>query len=230
MQNKKLIVALDVNDIGEAKDLVKKLYPDVGIFKVGLQAFINFGPELIKDINKMGAEVFLDLKLHDIPNTVANAIEAISKLDVAMLTIHASGGLEMMKKAAEAANANKRSPKVLAVTVLTSINEKDLMDLGVSKSTDEQIATLAKLALSAGCNGVVCSPKEASLVRETCGEGFLIVTPGIRPRGKDTNDQKRVATPKQAVLDGADYIVVGRPIKEAKDPTEAARDIIKEIA
>ncbi len=230
MQNKKLIVALDVNDIGEAKDLVKKLYPDVGIFKVGLQAFINFGPELIKDINKMGAEVFLDLKLHDIPNTVANAIEAISKLDVAMLTIHASGGLEMMKKAAEAANANKRSPKVLAVTVLTSINEKDLMDLGVSKSTDEQIATLAKLALSAGCNGVVCSPKEASLVRETCGEGFLIVTPGIRPRGKDTNDQKRVATPKQAVLDGADYIVVGRPITEAKDPTEAARDIIKEIA
>jgi len=218
----KLIVALDIGSAQEAKQLVEKLHPPVNIFKVGLQVFTACGPDLVRDIKQAGAEVFLDLKLHDIPNTVAGAAASITKLGVKMFTLHASGGLEMMQAAAEsvketAAQLKVERPLVLAVTVLTSMKDSS------------KVGELAQLAKEAGCDGVICSPLEAAALRKQCGENFVIVTPGIRLSGAGKGDQKRIATPSAAIMAGANCIVVGRPITKAPDPAWAAVEIIKEI-
>ncbi|MBL7197295.1 MAG: orotidine-5'-phosphate decarboxylase [Candidatus Omnitrophica bacterium] len=212
----KLIVALDVDDYKKAKQLVKLLYPVVKIFKVGSQLFTACGPEIVKMIQKKGAKVFLDLKFHDIPNTVKRAVEAAARLKVNMLTVHLAGGREML----EAAVSISKRPKIVGVTVLTSKSKVNLRD---------RVLDLAKLAKDVGLDGVVCSAHEATAVRQKFGRNFLIVTPGIRPKGSSFGDQKRVVTPKQAIKNGADFIVVGRPIIKARNPKKAALEILKEI-
>jgi len=232
MQKEKLIVALDTDDLQRAQKLIKDLSPAVGVFKVGLQAFSSFGPELVNHITKTGTKVFLDLKLYDIPNTVAKAVEQIVKMDVSMITVHAHGGVKMMEAAVNAArqtasSLNKPKPIILGVTVLTSMDEKDLKDLGSSRQIKDQVIHLGQMALKAGCDGVVCSPQEIGLIRQACGKDCLIIVPGIRPKGASTDDQKRIATPEEAIKNGADYIVVGRPITQADDPLAAARGILE---
>jgi orotidine-5'-phosphate decarboxylase len=228
MQNisNKLIVALDVNTCGEAKRFVDRLFPKVKIFKLGPVLFTADGPKVAELIRKKGAEIFLDLKYHDIPNTVANAVRQAVRLKVKMLTLHISGGQEMLRFAAEAAKEESfklktKKPLLLGITVLTSDKE--------SANTQKIVLERAGLAKRAGLDGIVCSVREAAAVRRACGRDFVIVTPGIRPKGKDVNDQKRVASAKDAISAGANYIVVGRPILEAKDPLEAAKNIIKEL-
>jgi orotidine-5'-phosphate decarboxylase len=228
MQNisNKLIVALDVNNCKEAKHFLDCLYPGVKIFKIGPILFTAYGPKAVELIRKKGAEVFLDLKFHDIPNTVANAVRQAAGLKVKMLTLHTSGGEEMLERAAKAAKeeADKfkiKKPVLLGITVLTSDKSKT--------NTKAEVIRRAKLAKKSGLDGVVCSVQEAAAVRKACGNNFVIVTPGIRPKGSDAGDQKRVATASEAFKAGADYIVVGRPILEAKDPLAAAKNIIKEL-
>lgn len=201
----KLIVALDVDTLSEAKKFVDKLYPSVKIFKVGSQLFTACGPEAVKMIAQRGAKVFLDLKSHDIPNTVKKAVEAASQLKVFMLTVHLSGGKEMLQAAVSVPNR----PKIVGVTVLTSQSEDN---------TASKVLELAKLAKDAGLDGVVCSVAETAMIKKALGKDFLVVNPGIRPKDSSSNDQKRVATPKEAIDAGADFIVMGRPILEAKDP------------
>jgi orotidine-5'-phosphate decarboxylase len=232
--NKRLIVALDVPDIKSAKKLVKTLYPSVEIFKIGSILFTACGPEVVHMVHKAGGRVFLDLKFHDIPNTVASAAAEAAKLGVFMFNLHASGGLKMMAAAVEsarkiAANAAKPRPLILAVTVLTSMDEPDLRQLGILKSTEEQVLYLVSLAKEAGCDGAICSVEETAIIRKNLGNHFIIVTPGIRPAGYQMSDQKRVATPHHAIEAGADYIVVGRPIIEAADPLAAANKILEEM-
>ena len=197
--------------------------------------FIKFGPDIVKEAVGRGVKVMLDLKLHDIPNTVKRAVVNVSELGAELLTIHSSGGMAMLKAAREGIEEAEqkqgiKGPKLLAVTVLTSIHENSLHnELGVNRSVEEQVASLAKLAQEAGMDGVVASPKEIKLIREACGEDFLIVTPGIRPAGASLDDQKRVCTPAEAVNDGADFIVIGRPIVKADDPLEALTRILEDI-
>jgi len=222
--NKNLIVALDVDSLKKAKALVDALSPHVNLFKVGNQLFTRCGQEAIKMIQKKNAKVFLDLKFHDIPNTVANAIRAAKEMGVFMVNIHASGGKDMMQ-AAVAARGRSKKPILIAVTVLTSLGTKGLKAIGVKRSPAAQVKRLAFLARSSKADGVVCSPQEAAAIRKACGDKFLIVTPGIRPVYSKKGDQKRTATPAYAIEQGADYIVVGRPITEAKDPASAARTI-----
>ena len=219
----KLIIALDLDNLNQAKKLVNKLYPKVKFFKVGIQLFTSCGPEVIKFIKKKGAKVFLDLKFYDIPNTVANAARTATRLRVDIFNLHALGGIEMMETAMDAAKDEARKlkiarPKVIAVTVLTSQNTSSKTVLG-----------LVNLVKKANLDGVVASAKEAQAIRRKCGRNFLIVTPGIRPLSADKNDQKRVTTPKDAVKNGASYIVVGRPVTSAKNPLKAADNILKEI-
>ncbi|MCX5708695.1 MAG: orotidine-5'-phosphate decarboxylase [Candidatus Omnitrophica bacterium] len=225
MQNisNKLIVALDVNSCKEAKRFVDRLFPRVKIFKIGPILFTAYGPQVVELIRKKGAGVFLDLKFHDIPNTVALAVRQAVRLKVKMLTLHTSGGEEMLKRAAEAAKKEAaglriKKPILLGITVLTSDRSKT--------NTKAEVIRRAKLAKKSGLDGVVCSVQEAAVVRKVCGKNFVIVTPGIRPKGSDAGDQKRVATAAQAFKAGADYIVVGRPILEAKDPLEAVRNLL----
>ncbi len=232
--NKRLIVALDVPDLKSAKKLVKILYPTVEMFKVGSILFTACGPEIVDIVQKAGGKVFLDLKFHDIPNTVAHAAEEAVKLGVFMFNVHASGGVKMMAAAVEAARKTaalqaKPKPLVLAVTVLTSMDESDLRQLGILRSASEQVIYLASLAKEAGCDGVICSVEEAVSIRKTLDSNFVIVTPGIRPAGGDITDQKRTATPHNAVEAGSDYLVVGRPIIEAPDPLAAANKILEEM-
>lgn len=230
----KLIVALDVSDLGQAHKLVQQLYPAVKIFKVGSQLFTSCGPDIIEAIQKEGAEVFLDLKFHDIPNAVSGAIQSATELCVFMLTVHTWGGPDMLKQAAKSAEIRSgklgvRRPKILGVTVLTSMDDRDLKKIGINKSSKEAAVYLAGLAKRQGLDGVVASPEEVSYIRKALGRKFIIVTPGIRPKGSVERDQKRIATPKDAIQRGADYIVVGRPIIEAQNPRVAAEDILKEI-
>ena len=231
----RLVLALDVDDFESAKDLVFKLKNYVGVFKIGSQIFTSEGTKIINMINKAGARVFLDLKFHDIPNTVKGAAESATKLGVYIFTIHTSGGYEMMKAAADAARETSeklgiKKPLVLGVTVLTSISQDILeKEICVKKSLKEYVVHLAKLAKSAGLDGVVASPQEIREIRNACGNDFIILTPGIRPAGEELNDQKRVMTPKQALEEGADFLVVGRPIRNAKNPVKAAQDILKEM-
>lgn len=222
----RLIVALDVSSAAEAQKLVSRIGDAAGIYKVGLQLFTAEGPGIVRDLVSSGRRVFLDLKLHDIPTTVALAVKSATELGAYMLTLHASGGSAMLRAAAEAAAGRMN---LLGVTVLTSLSDEDMQEIGVSGRASDQVLRMAALAQSGGCQGIVTSPREALMVRKALGEGFAIVTPGIRPAGAETNDQQRIATPAQAVMNGASHIVVGRPITHAPDPAKAAQTIISEM-
>jgi len=227
--SEKLIVALDLRSLAEAKEMVKKLSPDVRIFKVGMGLFTLCGPDAVALVHDSGAKVFLDLKFHDIPNTVAHAVRSAAKLGVFMMNIHALGGSEMMMRAVEAARESEKRPKLLGVTVLTSMDQSSIGEVGINMKIEDEVVTLARLGKDSGLDGVVASPGETNLIRKNLGKDFIIVTPGIRPAGAEKDDQKRVMTPADAVRAGADYIVVGRPITETKDPLAAAKKIIKEM-
>jgi orotidine-5'-phosphate decarboxylase len=226
----RLIVALDVPTAAEAQRIVAALGKTVSTYKVGKQLFTAAGPAVVRELTGSGRGVFLDLKFHDIPNTVAAAIRAASELGVSMLTVHASGGSKMLKAAVAAAVSAQHPPRVLAVTVLTSLDDSDLKEIGVAAPTLEQALRLASLAQKAGCSGVVASPREAKAIRRELGPDFAIVTPGVRPAGGSRDDQARVATPAEALAAGATHIVVGRPITGAMDPKAAAEAILEEMA
>lgn len=231
MTDERLIVPLDVHTMDDVKKLVDQLGVSVVFYKVGMELFYSVGASVVEWLKGRGKKVFVDLKLHDIPNTVAGGLCSLMNLGADILNVHASGGFTMMKTAAEAlhAEADKigiEAPKLIAVTVLTSINQAEWC--GALKIS-EQVVEFAKLAKSAGLDGVVASPQEAKLIREACGEGFLIVTPGIRPAGADINDQQRISTPSAALRNGATHLVVGRPIRAAANPREAALKIIDEM-
>lgn len=236
MSKEKLIVALDVDSLDKAVTLVEQLAPHVGVFKIGMELYNSAGPDAVRQIVKRGSKVFLDLKLHDIPTTVAKTVRVLTRLGVSIINIHAGGGLAMMQAAAsaaqdEAAVRGIKPPKVIAVTVLTSLDQNALnTQLNIPGTVEEQVLRWAKLAQQAGLHGVVCSPREIKAIRETCGENFIIITPGIRPAGVSKNDQQRVMTPAEAVKLGASYLVVGRPITGAKEPVQAAREIVNEIS
>lgn len=223
----RLIVALDVPDAAAARAMVDRLAGQVGMFKVGSQIFTAAGPEFVHEVIGRGEKVFLDLKYHDIPNTVAAAVSSACQLGVSLVDVHALGGKEMLEAAVGALPA--MGIRLLAITVLTSHEAGTLHAIGVSGSVADSVRRLAVLARDAGADGVVASPQEVALVREACGPDFLIVTPGIRPAGSARGDQSRTATPSAALAAGADYIVVGRPILEAADPAAAAAAIVREI-
>ena len=230
----RLIVALDVDDLEQAAELVRQLAGEVGMFKIGKQLFTHAGPQAVRQIQELGGEIFLDLKFHDIPNTVAKAAIEATRLGVKMFNVHASGSLEMMRTTEKEVRRvcrqeKRRKPIMLAVTVLTSLNQDDLQRVGVERKVADQVVRLALLTKEAGMDGVVASPHEVADIREACGRRFVIVTPGIRPSETDRDDQQRVMTPAEAVRAGVDYIVVGRPIIEAKNPVVAARAIIAEM-
>lgn len=235
MNNKeRLIVALDVDNEKKAILLVELLKKDVKFFKVGLELFSSCGPDIVKKIKEKGCRIFLDLKLHDIPNTVAKTAAALTRLGVGIINVHALGGGEMMRSACEAVKTEAKKlaiekPKLIAVTILTSMDENNLMKIGINDNMEIQVLRLARLAKDSGLDGIVASPAEVKLIRKALGKDFLIVTPGVRPLWADTNDQKRIATPKEAIDNGADFIVVGRPITESPEPCVAARRIIEEI-
>ena len=230
----RLIVALDVDTLEQATDLVRQLAGEVGMFKIGKQLFTHAGPQAVRLIQELGGEIFLDLKFHDIPNTVAKAAIEATRLGVKMFNVHASGSLEMMRLTVKEVQRvcrqeQRRRPIMLAVTVLTSLNQDDLKRVGVTQKVAAQVERLALLTKQAGMDGVVASPHEVPDIREACGRRFVIVTPGIRPADSSRNDQQRVMTPAEAVRAGVDYIVVGRPIIEAKDPVAAARTIVADM-
>jgi orotidine-5'-phosphate decarboxylase len=222
----RLIVALDVADVTQARELVHRIGDSAGIYKVGLQLFIAAGPGFVRELVDSGRKVFLDLKLHDIPNTVSHAVKSAAATGASMLTVHACGGSAMLEAAAEAANGRLT---LLGVTVLTSFSDEDLTQVGVPTRVLNQVLRMAALARGAGFGGIVTSPREAAEVRRELGEGFAIVTPGIRPAGADVNDQQRTATPASAIKAGVSHIVVGRPITHAADPAQAARAILAEM-
>jgi orotidine-5'-phosphate decarboxylase len=226
----RLIVALDGSGLPEALALVDRLAGAVSTFKVGATLFTAAGPAAVEAVQKRGGRVFLDLKYHDIPAQVAGAVREAGRLGVALLTVHASGGSAMLRAAAEAAAGPGERPRVLAVTVLTSLDRATLgRELGVPMAVEGQVVHLAALARAAGCDGIVASPQEARAVRRVLGPGALIVTPGVRPAGADAGDQARIATPAAARRAGADMVVVGRPITAAPDPAAAAAAILAEL-
>ena len=225
----RLAVALDFPSGTAALNFVERLDGSCKWFKVGMELFYAAGAGLVHTLRERGFEVFLDLKLHDIPNTVAGGVRSVTETGASLLTIHASGGERMMAAAAEAAQA-PGSPKLLAVTLLTSIDEAELARIGVAGAAAEQVNRLALLAQGAGINGVVCSPLEVSMLRNALSPEAMLVVPGIRPAGYAADDQRRVATPTSAIRDGASMLVVGRPITHANDPAKAAAAILKEIA
>jgi len=225
-QSKKVLIALDYDDQQTALNFVKQLSPDTCRLKVGKEMFTYFGPAFVKELIDLGFDVFLDLKFHDIPNTVAKAVTAAAKMGVWMVNVHASGGVEMMTKAKQALEQfGDDAPLLIAVTVLTSMDAAELSRLGVDKTPEEQVIYLAKLAKESGLDGVVCSAQEAKKLKAELGEDFKLVTPGIRPAGSDAGDQKRIMTPKQAIEDGSDYLVIGRPITQAADPVATLKEI-----
>jgi orotidine-5'-phosphate decarboxylase len=233
----KLIFALDLGeDLDEAVRWADLLKDHVGMFKIGKEAFTRFGPRIVSSIRERGANVFLDLKFHDIPNTVAMASQAAVKLGISMFNIHALGGREMMERAVDSVNKTAGSlgvtpPVLLAVTVLTSLNDSDIREIGFGCTTGELVLKLAVSARDAGVSGVVASAHDVVPIRKACGKDFVIVTPGIRPENKVAgDDQKRVLTPREAIAMGADYLVVGRPIRMADDPVAVADSIIEDIS
>jgi orotidine-5'-phosphate decarboxylase len=234
--NDRLILALDVSEHDYALELVDKLSEYIGIFKVGLELFTLTGPSIIEEIHKRGKRVFLDLKFHDIPNTVSKAGVAAARRGVFMFNVHASGGLDMMRKCRdEVVNVclreNLNRPRIIGVTVLTSMSKEVLREeIGIQHSLNTHVRHLSGMALKAGLDGVVASGNEAATIRTHCGKGFLIVTPGIRPSWAPQDDQKRTMTPKQALREGADYLVMGRAILNQDDPVRAVGLIRSEIA
>ena len=232
---KRLIFPLDVASQKEAKEYISLLSGEIGLFKVGKQLFMHTGPDIIRSIHSAGSQVFLDLKFHDIPQTVASAGIEAARLGVAMFNVHAAGGLEMMRKTRTEVYKVCRTerlprPIILGVTVLTSLSTPDLKQTGVNAGVEKQVLRLAQLAQEAGLHGVVTSPKEVALLRQACGPRLQLVVPGVRPADAAWNDQKRVLTPHQAMHSGADYLVVGRPIRNATDPRTAAQQIVREMA
>ena len=230
-----VIVALDVPEAETALQLAAQLAPVVGAFKIGGELFTSAGPEIVRRIRATRAAVFLDLKFHDIPNTVAKSVAAATRLDVQMITIHASGGWEMMQAAEQAAQqtarqAGRPAPLVLGVTVLTSMDENNLRELGVSVSTSEQVERLAKLAVKAGLRGLVCSPLEITALRQIVPVEMQLVTPGIRTGKEKADDQKRTLSPREALDAGANWLVIGRPIYAAENPRAAAEAILASLA
>lgn len=234
MADDRIITALDVHSLDDMKKLVETLGDSVSFYKVGMELFYSAGLDAVRYLKDQGKHVFLDLKVHDIPNTVAQSIRALTRLGADLMTLHGTGGRAMMEAAAEAvrdeaAKLNIERPRLLAVTVLTSIDEDAWKEIGGKYSIAESVKNLAKLAKEAGIDGTVSSPYEAKEIREMNGPDFLIVTPGIRPTFAVANDQKRFTTPSQALRDGASHLVIGRPITKAADPKEAAQKILAEI-
>jgi orotidine-5'-phosphate decarboxylase len=227
----KILLVLDVSSREEAMKLVRPLYEHVGMFKVGMQLFTAEGPSLVREIVDLGGKVFLDLKFHDIPNTVSHGVLEAAKLGVSLLTIHAAGGRMMMETVAKELQDKfgDRKPMVVAVTVLTSLNDAGLSEVGIARPMTQQVVAMAKLAEECGIAGVVCSPQEIQLVRRAAGPDFKIVTPGIRMPGQSANDQQRLATPCEALTAGADYIVVGRAVTAAPDPRSALDALMQSV-
>ena len=233
---KRLIVALDVSSRREAFHFVRLLNDVVGAYKIGMQLYNSDGPDMVEYIQLYGGKVFVDLKFHDIPNTVAQTSRVMARREAFMYTLHASGGSKMLRASAEAAADEAKllgidKPLSLGVTVLTSISQEEFTnELGLNTTIGEHVVTLAKMAKESGLDGVVCSPHEIKDIRACCGNDFLIVTPGVRPAWAATDDQERIMTPKEAIKNGASYLVVGRPITKAEDPVKAANLIVDEMA
>ena len=229
-----LIVALDYSDLESCRKLLEELRGLVKIYKVGSELFTAHGWEAVELVQKSGAGVFLDLKLHDIPTTVAKTARVIARRNIFMFNVHALGGLQMMKEARRAVDEecrDSRKPMILGVTILTSLEEKVLsQELGITRPLQEEVLALANLAKEAGLDGVVASPEETELLRSKFGKDFVILTPGVRPAGSDPNDQRRSLTPEEALRSGASYLVVGRPITAAQDPKQAASQILHSLA
>ena len=229
MSDPKIIVALDYPEAQAALDLVARLEPSLCRLKVGKELFTAAGPRLVEQCMQRGFEIFLDLKFHDIPNTTAQACKAAASLGVWMVNVHALGGKRMMEAARDAVAASARPPKLIAVTVLTSMAQEDLADIGITATPAEMVLRLAVLARDSGLDGVVCSAQEAALLRQHCGSNFCLVTPGIRPADAAADDQSRIMTPRAALQNGASYLVIGRPITRATDPLSALQNISREI-
>jgi orotidine-5'-phosphate decarboxylase len=227
---RRLIVALDVPDVASATSLVDRLEGHCSWVKVGMELFTAAGPTVLEPILKRGFRVFLDLKFHDIPNTVAGAVRSAAALSVHMVTIHASGGLEMLSAARAALNGIANPPEVLAVTLLTSMDDPAMNAVGIARSAADQVELLARLGLRAGLRGFVCSPHETARVRQLTGPEGILVVPGIRPAGAVVADQRRISTPSEALREGATFLVVGRPITQAPDPGGSAEAIVREMA
>jgi orotidine-5'-phosphate decarboxylase len=229
MTDPKIIVALDYPDAQSALQLVEQLTPDLCRLKVGKELFTATGPQFIETVQEKGFEVFLDLKFHDIPNTVAKACEAAAKLGVWMVNVHALGGQKMMQAAREALDKYAQRPRLIAVTILTSMDQEDTNQIGLHGAPEDNVISLAHLAKDSGLDGVVCSPKGVTQLRQALGKDFLLVTPGVRPQGASQDDQKRTMTPKQALQSGASFLVIGRPITQANNPLQALTVICTEI-
>ena len=230
MSDPKIIVALDYSDAQPALELVARLEPALCRLKVGMELFTTARSRLIEQLMQRGFEIFLDLKFHDIPNTTAQACKVAAELGVWMVNVHALGGRKMMEAAREAMSLYTQSPKLIAVTLLTSMAQEDLTDLGIAATPADMVLRLAKLARDSGLDGVVCSAWEAALLRQHCGSEFCLVTPGIRPADAVADDQSRIMTPCAALDQGADYLVIGRPITRAVDPLQALQSFVKQIA
>lgn len=228
MADSKVIVALDYADAASTLNLVNQLDPALCKLKVGKELFTTAGPQLVEKLIAKNFQVFLDLKFHDIPNTVKNACEAASNLGVWMLNVHASGGSAMMQAALEGVNKSKYQPYLIAVTVLTSMNQASLNEIGIETSVENHVLKLAKLTKNAGLHGVVCSALETQLLKKHLADDFLLITPGIRPASANLDDQSRVLTPSQALQTGASYLVIGRPITQADNPLKALEAILVE--
>jgi orotidine-5'-phosphate decarboxylase len=226
-----IFCALDTTDVGQAVEIAQEVKSHVGGLKIGLEFYNANGPKGAQAITDLGVPVFFDLKLHDIPNTVAGGIRAVLDLEPAIINVHASGGRAMMQAAAsEAAKAGLKAPLVIGVTVLTSLDEQDLADVGVTGTASTQVLRLAQLAQSSGLGGAVCSSHEIAAIKQACGQEFKLIVPGIRPEGGDAGDQKRIMTPQMARELGADVLVIGRPITQATNPREAATRIAQSLA
>ena len=223
-----VVIALDFKDKASTLNLVDQLQPDLCRLKVGKELFVRCGPDLVKELIDKGFDVFLDLKFHDIPNTVAAACQAAADLGVWMVNVHASGGRKMMQAAREAIAASSHQPLLIGVTVLTSLSREDIAETGLDIEPQQQVLRLAKLAKDSGLDGVVCSPLEAALLKQQVAEDFCLVTPGVRPAGSDIGDQQRIMTPAKALQAGSDYLVIGRPITASSDPLKSLQAIIAE--
>ena len=229
MSDPKIIIALDYPSAAPALALAERLQPSLCRLKIGKELFTSTGPALLEQLQKRGFDIFLDLKFHDIPNTTAQACKAAASLGVWMVNVHALGGRKMLEAASEAIANSTQPPKLIAVTVLTSMAQEDLADIGINATPAEMVLRLATLARDSGLDGVVCSAQEAALLRKHCGKEFCLVTPGIRPAQVGLDDQSRVMTPQAALQAGSSYLVIGRPITQAADPLQALLAINKEI-
>ncbi|WP_417804944.1 orotidine-5'-phosphate decarboxylase [Thalassospira lucentensis] len=233
--NDRIFCAIDTTDLDHAIDLASKLSGVIGGAKLGKEFFAAHGPQGVQAVAKVGMPVFLDVKYHDIPNTVAGAIRAVTPMGLKIVNVHAAGGMEMMQRAGDAAReaavkAGVDAPWVIAVTILTSMDQNDLDDVGMKGPIEDRVVKLAELTQKAGLDGIVCSAKEITPVRAACGPDFKLITPGIRPAWAASDDQKRIVTPKDAVAMGSDVLVIGRPITKADDPVDAAKRIVAELS